>query len=573
MSDNYLSNLNIEDAIKYYQVFLLINNDKAIYGLTKLTTIGNLKFDFQAEKEINSFVRLINHNTPNVVNVNNVNSNLNFLENIALAIKFKPSTIEPYLSGIKEIFDYVETKKWSNVFSSMLLLDNDYTINKAFAFLSLANYKKATEISEQLYTINYNLVAFAVCYSQVLSYDNQVQKALKVINHSRNNQETLANITEHLRLCILKGDYDHGLKILQEAESKNFDVSEMIKRKIYFGSLKIQEGFETFIRIGLVKAIKTLYKDKYYVDYTNNPENIVLLVFWGPGDEINFAAIYNLLKIHLGCKNFSICCDIRLYPLFFRSFPEINFIPFKRVVQRVEKYEVSNYNEIPNSSLVKIMDNKVLKIIDQADKIMVVTDMLHKCLPNYKSFPSTPYLKANDIKISEYLNKLAKYKNKLVGLSWRSSVMAIARNQNYFTIEQFEPIFQIDGIQFVNFQSDECAEELEWVEKHYPNKIINFTEIDQYNDFDSVAALMKCMDLIIAPCTVVCALAGALGCNTWLLSNSSELHWRKINNQGVDVWYNSTIHVEGKVLGDKSSVIEELVKKLKKYVDKSVYSN
>ena len=86
------------------------------------------------------------------------------------------------------------------------------------------------------------------------------------------------------------------------------------------------------------------------------------------------------------------------------------------------------------------------------------------------------------------------------------------------------------------------------------------------NDFDSVAALMSCMDLIIAPCTSVLELAGALGCKAWLFSNSSESCWRKINKEKVDIWYNNVNHVEGKVFGNKFSLVEELTKKLKEWI-------
>ena len=69
------------------------------------------------------------------------------------------------------------------------------------------------------------------------------------------------------------------------------------------------------------------------------------------------------------------------------------------------------------------------------------------------------------------------------------------------------------------------------------------------------------MDLMIAPATTVVELAGALGCPTWLLSNSSELYWRKIDDKGTDVWHNSIRHIEG-ILGDKRKFSEECRKKL-----------
>ena len=188
---------------------------------------------------------------------------------------------------------------------------------------------------------------------------------------------------------------------------------------------------------------------------------------------------------------------------------------------------------------------------------MLVTDMLHECLPSYEAFPGTPYLK-HDAGLTEYYREKLPKGTKFVGLSWRSSLTTHSRNEHYLTVEELAPVFRIEGLQFVNFQYDECQDELDWVENHYPGKMINISEIDHYNDFDSVASLMKCMDLMVAPATTVVELAGALGCPTWLLSNSSELHWRKIDEFGTDVWHNSITHVEGPVLGDKRALVDRL---------------
>jgi capsular polysaccharide export protein len=116
-----------------------------------------------------------------------------------------------------------------------------------------------------------------------------------------------------------------------------------------------------------------------------------------------------------------------------------------------------------------------------------------------------------------------------------------------------DAIFSMGNVNFINLQYDECAEELAAIEKRYPGKIINFTELDQFNDLDGVAALMECLDLVVAPATTVVELAGALGRPTLLLSNSSELHWRK-REDGTDIWHRSVKHVEGVTLGDKRSL-------------------
>ncbi|MDN3683976.1 hypothetical protein QW180_08540 [Vibrio sinaloensis] len=63
--------------------------------------------------------------------------------------------------------------------------------------------------------------------------------------------------------------------------------------------------------------------------------------------------------------------------------------------------------------------------------------------------------------------------------------------------------------------------------KNFGCDIIDLDDIDQYNDFDSVAALMNCLNLVIAPCTSVAELAGAIGTRTlFFFANSEEITWR-----------------------------------------------
>ena len=161
---------------------------------------------------------------------------------------------------------------------------------------------------------------------------------------------------------------------------------------------------------------------------------------------------------------------------------------------------------------------------------------------------------------------LAGYKKPLVAISRRSSLATYSRDENYIAIDDLMNVMAITYVQFINMQYDDCRDELIRVEKLYPGHLVNFEDIDQYNDFESVAALMSCMDLIISPATTVIERAGALGCPSWMLSNSSELHWRKNPLTGRDVWHSSVQHIEGDVLGDKASLTQVLSEKLNQWI-------
>lgn len=214
---------------------------------------------------------------------------------------------------------------------------------------------------------------------------------------------------------------------------------------------------------------------------------------------------------------------------------------------------------MPGYDVSGIVDNTAVNYIATTDGFSLVTSMLGDVLLDYGSFAGKAYLLCEKNIKYEIFGRLEKYKpNLLVGISWRSGILTTARNEHYLSVENLEPLFSVPNIQFVNLQYDECLEEVAWVNERYPGKLINFEEIDQYNDFESVAALMSCLDLVIAPATTVAELSGALGVKTWLFSNSSEIDWRKINDEGTDVWHNSITIVDVLEKGNKTQLVEEL---------------
>lgn len=223
--------------------------------------------------------------------------------------------------------------------------------------------------------------------------------------------------------------------------------------------------------------------------------------------------------------------------------------------------ELSEYKRVPGLDIAGVINDTAVDVIATIDKVAMVTDLLHHYLVDYDSFSGEKYLIPNQHLQLSYSNCLPTA-TFLVGLSWRSSVTSHSRNEHYLTVEELKPLFEIEGVQFVNLQYDECDEELEWVEKRYPGKLINFSDLDQYNDFEGVAALMSCLDLIISPATTVVELAGALGIPTWLFSNSSEIDWRKKNSENIDVWYSSVEIVDCEPLGNKTKLVACLKNKL-----------
>ncbi len=575
-----IANRKIDEAIRIGEL-LLISGYATSRLLQKTAQLAVLKFDTDSARQIAVFCQKIDIFSQNRMAsrieannssvTSNYSSSMKFLQTLSKLVLLKPDKTNDAIFLIKKYEKYFDVSRIEKILISMLFLDNEQSTRKVLGLIAMDKVEIARTIIEDLINLGNHSDNAHIVYSQTLSYSNKIDKALLVMESARGKKETSANYRESLRLYVIAGMYDKALHLLRNAEKKKIFVGDMHPRKVFFGNRMVKEALETFTQLPLKITTATYYKNKYY--YPSNEasrgDKLITLSIFGPGDEIRFSSIYNLLRNSLKQEDISISCDPRLLSLFSRSFPSFEFIPVARP-RNTDLLDMRNYTEVLGSDLAVAIDNTATEAINNSDQVMLVTDMLHVCLPNYEAFPGIPYLKSDEEKTKRYTKRLPK-NIILIGLSWRSSLTTHSRNEHYLTVEELEPIFSIPGITFVNLQYDECDIELKWVHERYPYKLINLSEIDQYNDFDGVASLMKCLDLIIAPAITVVELAGALGCPTWMLSNSSELHWRKIDEYGTDVWHNSITHVEGSVLGDKASLVNMLHNKLTDYASSMQY--
>ncbi len=564
----------LKDAEKILRL-LLLANFKVPKLIEMAARMAELCFDFSSMSSIAKLSQGINIYQANCYAVYTEfraakfippNSGIDFFRLLAKNILLKPDSIASVNFIIElypETFDVPETR---NIVRGMLDLDNEISQRKILSYLAVEDNSKAKKAIEAFIGRNNHSDMVQVLYSQVLSFNDETEKALSIMETARSIKVTSANIRESLRLCVLDAKYDLSLELISLAETYRIPLGDMHRRKAYFGNRMLAKAFETFKDIQLIRSVGIYYKDKYYRFETelSPDEKIFLLAIFGPGDEIRFASIYNLLDDLFSTRNISIACIPRLYDLFSRSFPKINFIPVARP-RYIEKIDLQNYSNVPGSDIMSVVDNNAVNAIQSCDRVLFTTDLLHRCLPDYDSFPRTAYLFPNKDKSLSFRKRLPE-NLLLVGISWRSSLATHSRNEHYLTIEELSVLFDIPNIQFVNLQYDECADELAWVEAKFPGKLINFADLDQYNDFDGVAALMSCLDLIISSATTVIELAGALGCKAWLFSNSSELDWRKIDEKGNDVWHEKVEILEGQTRGDKSSLVSTLKNRLVDFV-------
>lgn len=558
------------EAIDIVKILFLAGEGSS-YLFLRVGQIAELMFDDHSARQIANLLQktaFFAHNRGGLnLEIDNLSTNASsekleyIFSRLMLQLTTNPDRINKTWAIYKKFFN---DSNYHTLLKRALKLDNRLTVNKALAYLEIDDLAKASEVIENIIQTGDITDKTYVAYSKILSLRGQPHEALKIIQKAINILPTHDNITELLRLQKSMGYFTEAL------ETVNFALVRKIKitveghiMPILFGLKRIAEGFKCFHHSTLEeKLVKYYGKEKYHTNQLVKCDNLLLIFSSGPAEEIRFASMYKELARYLGTNTFKLTCDHRLYSLLKRSFPDIDFIPVKRARFFSPDHPREIYNHLPGADLINALDNKGHEAVLAADKIALLTDYLWIFRKNYKDFPGSPYLSVDKNRVKAFKSRLPK-NTILVGLSWRSFLSNAMRNVHYLKIEQLEPIFNIPNVMFVNLQCDCTIDEFNWINSRFPGKLIHLEDLDQFNDFDGVAALLKCIDFLVTPNSAVSDLAGSIGCKGMIFSCHGELHWRKIDKTGTDVWFNSLIHVQEEFMKK-----DALVRKIKHQIEK-----
>ena len=124
-------------------------------------------------------------------------------------------------------------------------------------------------------------------------------------------------------------------------------------------------------------------------------------------------------------------------------------------------------------------------------------------------------------------------------------------------------MFSLQDIDFFNLQYGNVTKEVENFNKKSPNKLEVLSEIDLFNDFQSVASLLKNLDLFITVSNSTAHLAGALNVKTILIkpfNQATFFYWDQKTNETP--WYPSIDLVDSSIISNKKKFIELIYSKM-----------
>lgn len=208
----------------------------------------------------------------------------------------------------------------------------------------------------------------------------------------------------------------------------------------------------------------------------------------GIGDQVIFASC--LPDIITRFERILCVCHSKLKPLFARSFPQIDFRGGNEVLSQDDLCTLDC--QIAMGSLPRIVR------------------------PNLESFPKKAHFLVTDPeKVAFFHQRLPSVHKALrIGFGWRSHLLALNRRMFYPGLEFWQPLFDVPGVIWINLQYGDIADELEKAEAQFGIHIINFEDVDHFNDLDTSAALMKACDLVIGPSTSTTMISAAVGVPT-----------------------------------------------------------
>lgn len=378
------------------------------------------------------------------------------------------------------------------LFKEVLEADPNYTdslTNLANIYLGEGQYSKgleyhlkANKVDKKNNIILFNIGCSYAYLEDFINAEKYYKKSLSINPNFQLCRRNLSILYLRLRKYTNAWEYFDGRIGLDEFRHKN-NIIHNIKDKLWDGKESL------------------------------NNKKILVVKEQGVGDEILYASMYrDLIKKY---DNITFECESRLKNIFKRSFDYNDFFPYLHFSK--------------NKSLLNKFDT------------IIFAGSLGKILRKKLSdFDPKPYLKINKDQKNKIDNWFKKIKNQnLIGISWKSKNLDVGEDKS-LSLEMLKPLLKKKKFTFVNLQYGETSSEIKEFEDKYNLKILTIKELDLFNDLESIAILLKKLNLFVSVSNSTAHLAGALGVETWILKPAQHAvfhYWNQPDNKTP--WYDS----------------------------------
>lgn len=315
----------------------------------------------------------------------------------------------------------------------------------------------------------------------------------------------------HLGVALhMRGERKEALAVLHQAVKRSPSNEEFrFNRSLaYLADGQLPSGWKDY-ESRFVKHERASFPQPEWCGEDLRGKTLLIWAEQGIGDQVLFASMFGELIART--RRCIVECDAKLVPLFAHSYPEALVVP---------------RTHPPHPAMLH-------SSIDFQSGAGSLAQWLR---PTIDSFPAHDgYLTPDPARVALWRRRLAALGTGLkVGFSWTSHKTAGTRCLHYASLEQWQPIFTVRGIQFVNLQYGDCAEELQSAAQRSRAALHVFPEVDFFDDLAEGAALVKALDLVISAPTATSFLSAAVGVPTWMMVYSSP--WQALGTHGIP-WF------------------------------------
>lgn len=298
----------------------------------------------------------------------------------------------------------------------------------------------------------------------------------------------------------------------------------------------------------------------------------LILGCWGIGDELFRMGVWN--QIANKKAKWALTCEPRLESVFKRSFPDMEIIVNSRTrgPHAVTEYEYWKDREgLPANTDFGRITKSSLSAMKRYKNVLISEVFLYEFVSrggHVENKTSVPLLTPDPDEIErvqEWLSTLPEGIN--VAISWRSGQQSSTRDKNYTQLNEWGDILTLPGINFINIQYSDREEEKEEVRRKFHANVFDMPGVDRKHDIETILAICKCCDVVIAPCTAVREMAGAVGAETWSLTTTPFLPdlWRISEDGETDKFFSTMRHFTSMKHGSKFDVLKAIANELAKH--------
>lgn len=337
---------------------------------------------------------------------------------------------------------------------------------------------------------------------------------------------------EALSLSITMGDRGWMRRILAEAKKKRIPFRSHAEQRIACYALgNIQQAYLILGQAPHLRLLQPYFKEKMLPPGFLKPlpcRTALVLSECFLGDEIRYSRLYPRIAKSLNADAVTFTCDPRLSALLRRTFPFLDFLPVHRLRELDMRDGHEAFANLPGADLSRYLDNQGWLAANGAERLVTVIHALPEVVHDYRDLENLPPLLADPVKAKSMgaliRDGLPRGERKvLAGLSWRSFLSDRIRRQNIPSLEELAWLFALEGVQWINCQYDGATpDEMEFIERNFPGRLITLPEVDQFHDVDGTAALYSCLSFMVSAPTYVADLSSALGTPTLSLSKTEK---------------------------------------------------